>query len=102
MKLSLKIFLLLSILITSLFSQDDVKSKDIYIDYLSYPKRVFTKQKFEVVLKATILIDKNKYDEIITTFEGEENIDLPEVTPTWNKSKDNIFISNIRYYCIVV
>jgi len=97
MKLSLKIFLLLSILITSLFSQDDVKSKDIYIDYLSYPKRVFTKQKFEVVLKATILIDQSKYDKIITTFEGEDNIEIPEVTPVWNKEKDNIFISNILF-----
>ena len=97
MKLSLKIFLLLSILMTSLFSQDDVKSKDIYIEYLSYPKRVFTKQKFEVVLKATILIDQSKYDKIITTFEGEDNIDIPEVTPVWNKEKDNIFISNILF-----
>ncbi|MEA3553155.1 MAG: hypothetical protein U9R39_01995 [Campylobacterota bacterium] len=97
MKLSIKIFLLISILITSLLSQDDLKSKDIYIDYLSYPKRVFTKQKFEVVLKATILIDQSKYDKIITTFEGEENIDLPEVMPVWNKDKDNVFISNIIF-----
>ena len=97
MKFSLRIFLLIAILLSSLFSQEDIKSKDIYIDYLSYPKRVFTGQKFEVVLKATILINQNKYDNIITTFEGEDNIDLPEVTPVWNKSKNNVFVANIIY-----
>lgn len=92
-----KIFLLITILITSLFSQEEIKSKDIYIDYLSYPKRVFTGQKFEIVLKATILINQEKYDKIITKFEGEDNIELPEATPIWNKEKDNIFISNIIF-----
>ncbi len=97
MKFNLKIFLLITIFISSLFSQDDIKSKDIYIDYISYPKRVFTKQKFDVILKATILINQDKYDKIITTFEGEENIDIPESTPVWVNTKENIFISKIIY-----
>ena len=98
---SMKIFLLITIFISPLFAQEnlksDIKSKNIYIDYLSYPKRVFTKQKFEVVLKTTIFIDQSKYDKIITTFEGEENIDLPEITPVWNKEKENIYISKISF-----
>ena len=92
-----KLFFFVVIFTTSVFAQDVVRTKDIYLDYISYPKRVFTKQKFEVILKATILMDQSKYDQIITTFEGEQNIDLPETTPTWNKSKDNIFISNIFF-----
>ena len=97
MKFCFRIFLLITIVTTSLLSLEVIKSKNIYIDYLSYPKRVFTGQKFEIVLKATILINQEKYDKIITTFEGEDNIELPEVTPIWNKDKDNIFISNIRF-----
>ena len=97
MNFSLKLFLLTAIFFSTLLSEENIKSKDIYIDYISYPKRVFTGQKFEVVIKATILHSEENYDKIITTFIDEENIDVPSQEPIWNKDKDNIYISKIIF-----
>ena len=68
MKYFFKIVLLFSLIFTSLFSEEKIESKELYLEYSSYPQRVFTGQNFEIQLKALILKDPNSYDNIITTF----------------------------------
>ncbi|MEA3499164.1 MAG: hypothetical protein U9R16_08910 [Campylobacterota bacterium] len=97
MRYGVKFFLLINIVFAIFLEADNVKSKDIYLEYISYPKRVFTGQKFEIVLKATILKPYENYDKIITTFNSQENIDIPEIEPIWSKDTENIYISNITF-----
>ena len=68
----------------SLPKQDDfIKSKDIYLSYKQYPKRVFTYQKFTITFKAIILVDQGSYDKIVTTFTKEDNIEVLTKQVKW-------------------
>ena len=93
----MKTLLLISFIFSNLLFAGSIESKDIYLEYISYPKRVFTGQKFDIVLKSTILLDEKKYNKIVTKFQGEKNIEIPEASPIWYKDKDNIFISTITF-----
>ena len=78
-------------------SQLEPKTKDLYLEYISYPKRVFTNEKFEVKLKAIILTDTSKYDKIISTFTQEDNIKLLTKDVIWKQTKQNIFTTTLIY-----
>ncbi len=95
MKFIFKIFLLL--ISTNLFCEDLVVAKDIYLSYTSYPKRVFTNQKFDVELKAVILKSTKDYDSLVTTYIDEENIKIITTNPKWKKIKDNIYTTKITF-----
>ncbi len=97
MKYYFKIFLLFTILFTQVATAQEIQSKDMYIEYTSYPKRVFTGQKFELKLKATILHTQDKFDKIITTFNGSKNIELPNQETSWIQSKEFIYSSSITF-----
>ncbi len=97
MKYYFKIFLLFTLFYTQLTLAQEIKSKDMYIEYISYPKRVFTGQKFELKLKATILHTEDKFDKIITTFNGSKNIELPNKEPLWIQDKEFVYSSNIVF-----
>ena len=67
----------------------------MYLDYESYPKRVFTGQKFDVRLKVIVLKSQNEYDKIITTFVDEQNIEILTKEPIWVKQKENTYITTL-------
>jgi len=97
MKYNLKILLLFIVLSSSLFSSEEIESKELYLEYSSHPQRVFTGQKFDLKLKALILKDVHNYDKIVTTFTSEENIELLTKDVVWVKNESNEYITTISY-----
>ena len=97
MKYSFKIFLLSLLLCSYLTAEENVKSKYLYLDYKTYPKRVFTGQRFDIILKAVILKDETQYDKIVTTFVDQKNIHIISEKPQWIKDKENIYNSKITF-----
>jgi len=97
MKYYFKILILFAIITTSLFSSEEIESKELYLEYNSYPQRVFTGQKFDIQLKALILKDINTYDNIVTTFTTENNIEILTNDVVWTKNKASEYITTISY-----
>jgi len=93
----LKLFLTLALFATFLFSNENIKSKEIYLSFESYPKRVFTGQKFEVELKAIILKSKDSYENIVTTVAQQSNIGLLTKTIRWEEQKDGSFKTKLTF-----
>ncbi|MEA3314623.1 MAG: hypothetical protein U9Q30_02040 [Campylobacterota bacterium] len=87
----LTLSLLFTILfITYSFGEENISPKDIYVEYISYPKRVFTKQNFKIKLKATILKDKDSFNKIETSFSDHKNIKLIS-TPNWLQKSEKVY-----------
>jgi hypothetical protein len=97
MKFILKTLLFLVLFYSFVFSQDDIKSKELYISYDSYPKRVFTSQKFDIKLKVIILKPKEEYDKILTTFFDEKNIQILTKDPIWIEEKPNNYVTTLTF-----
>jgi hypothetical protein len=97
MKYFFNILLLFFIITTSLFSDEKIESKELYLEYSSYPKRVFTGQKFEIKLKSLIFKDLNSYDSIVTTFTQEENIERLTKDIIWIKNESSEYTTTIIY-----
>lgn len=97
MKYILNLFLILVISANILFSDDDIKSKELYLSYKSYPNRVFTGQKFNIKLEAIILTNELDYDNIVTTFTNEDNIGILTQNVKWIKSKNAKYSTTIAY-----
>ena len=97
MKYYFRVLLLFLLFITSLFSIEEIESKELYLEYNSYPQRVFTGQKFDIKLKALILKDTNSYDKIVTTFTREQNIELLTKDIVWVKNKSSEYTTTISY-----
>ena len=97
MKYFFNILLLFSIITTSLFSAEEIESKELYLEYSSYPKRVFTGQKFEIKLKAMIFKEVDSYNKIVTTFTEEKNIEILTKDIVWVKNESSEYITTIIY-----
>ncbi|MGB5868427.1 MAG: hypothetical protein WBG69_11205 [Arcobacteraceae bacterium] len=97
MKYILNIVFLFTLLNTSLFSNEEIESKELYLEYNSFPQRVFTGQKFEVELKALILKDPTSYDKIVTTFTQEPNIEVLTQDVVWIKNESSEYKTTIAY-----
>lgn len=93
----LKLFLTLLIFVSTLLADEDIKSKEIYLTFESYPKRVFTGQKFEVTLKAIILKEKDSYENTVTTVVPESNIELLTKTIYWDEQKDGTIKTTLTF-----
>ena len=93
----IKLLLLTVIFITSIYSSDEIKSKELYLTYKAYPLRVFTGQKFDVQLQAIILKDSQDYDSVLTTFTTEENIEILTQDIIWEENKSGKYITTITY-----
>lgn len=93
----IKLLLLISFCFTYLVSNEDMKSKEIYLSYKKYPKRVFTGQKFDVQLNSIILKDPATYDKIVTTFTTENGIDILTKDIQWKQIKSNRYTTTISY-----
>ncbi len=92
-----KLLLLFFILFYSSLFGEETKSKEIYLSYEKYPKRVFTGQKFDVELKSIILKEKTQYDKILTTFVEEDGIDILTKDIQWILQKENRYTTTITY-----
>jgi len=97
MKYVFKILILFTLFSSALFSNEEIESKELYLEYSSFPQRVFTGQKFEVKLKALILKDSSLYDKIVTTFTQEENIEILTKDIVWIKNESSEYITTIAY-----
>jgi len=97
LKYLLRISIILFFTLTISQSNDIVKAKEIYLSYESYPKRVFSNQRFIIKLKAYILKEDESFDSIVTTFVDQENIDITTTKPIWEKSKDSLYFTNISF-----
>ena len=97
MKYNFRILLLFILFTTSLFSTEEIESKELYLEYNSHPQRVFTGQKFDIELKALILKDENAYDKIVTTFTTEDNIEILTEDIVWIKNKSSEYIATVSY-----
>ncbi|MGB3751062.1 MAG: hypothetical protein WA945_05800 [Arcobacteraceae bacterium] len=97
MKYYFKALFFFLVLTSALFSQDEIESKELYLEYDSYPKRVFTGQKFDIKLKALILKEEDSYDNIVTTFTTEKNIEVLTQNITWIKNKASEYTTTISY-----
>jgi len=93
----IKLILLIILSFSSLLSNDNGKSKEIYLSYEKYPNRVFTGQKFDIQLSSIILKDPTSYDKIITTFTTEEGIDILTTDVVWEEIKSNRYTTTISY-----
>lgn len=91
------IIITLLLAFTVSYTQDTVKSKEIYLDIEKYPKRVFTNQRFDIVLKATVLKPKDSYDNIVLSFIDERNIDIIDQAPVWEEKKENIYFTKLSF-----
>ena len=80
-----------------LISNETIKSKEIYLTYKDYPKRVFTYQKFNVTLNAIILKQQATYDKILTTFKTENNIEVLTKDIIWKEKEANKYTTTITY-----
>ncbi len=89
--------LLLLFFYTFSLCEENVIAKDIYLSYTSYPKRVFTNQKFDLYLKAVILKSTKEYDSIATTYIDQENINIITKEPIWEKGKDSIYTTKLTF-----
>jgi len=97
MKYYFKVFFLFLVLSSTLFSQDEIESKELYLEYDSYPQRVFTGQKFDIKLKALILKEEDSYDNIVTTFTTEKNIEVLTHNVIWTKNEASEYTTTISY-----
>lgn len=97
MKYYCKALFLFLVLTSTLFSQEEIESKELYLEYDSYPQRVFTGQKFDITLKALILKEEDSYDNIITTFTTEKNIEVLTQNITWTKNQASEYTTTISY-----
>jgi len=97
MKYNFSVLILLSLFITTLFSNEEIESKELYLEYNSYPQRVFTGQKFDVTLKALILKSHKTYDKIVTTFTRENNIEILTKDIVWTKNEASEYFTTISY-----
>ena len=97
MKYIINILFLFTLFTTSLFSNEEIESKELYLEYSSFPQRVFTGQKFEIQLKALILKNNDTYDKIVTTFTRENNIEILTKDIVWTKNKASEYVTTISY-----
>jgi len=93
----LKLFLLVLFFFNLALCEDNVKSKELYLSYKEYPKRVFTGQKFDIKLQSIILKPADSYDKILTTFTSEDGIDILNSDINWTKEKEGTFNTTISY-----
>jgi len=97
MKYYFRLLILFTLFATSLFSNEEIESKELYLEYSSHPQRVFTGQKFDIELKALILKDLDSYDKIVTTFTVENNIEILTKDIVWIKNKSSEYITTVSY-----
>lgn len=99
MKLVLHSFfiLLYSFLVTLQAQENTPISKEIYLSYDKYPKRVFTGQKFEVTIKAIILKNISDYDNIVTTLSGGDGVEQLTQTIEWKEEQDGNKFTTLEF-----
>lgn len=93
----IKLILLITIFCSSLLVANNTKSKEIYLSYEKYPNRVFTGQKFDIVINAIILQNNTQYDKIVTTFTDEKSIDILTQDIQWTQTKPNRYTTTVSY-----
>ena len=74
-----------------------IKSKVIYAKYKSYPKIVYTKQRFKVVIQANILLPKYKLFTFYTDIKDGTNIEKLTNDIIWYKKSDTIYETTLEY-----
>jgi hypothetical protein len=81
----------------TLDNEDIIKTKNIHLQYTSYPKKAYAKQKFTVSLKA--IISLNNLTKINTIFKNYEGVKILNENNKWVLSKDeeNIYTNSFDF-----
>ena len=74
-----------------------IKSKLLYAKYKSYPKIVYTKQRFEVTIQINVLLPFEDDFTISTNFSDIQNIEKLTTDITWYKKTDTIYETILEY-----
>ncbi len=88
---------ILTDIVSDQLSQPIIKSKSLYIRYTKFPKNIYTQQRFSVDLEARILVPRESYDYILTTYEDEINIHILDKYVMWKENENNLFTTQINY-----
>ena len=83
--------------ITQIEKSSLIKSKLLYAKYKSYPKIVYTKQRFEVVLQINVLVPLGEEFTISTRFTEPKNIERLTTDITWYKKSETIYETTFEY-----
>ncbi len=79
----------------SIFNKDN--SKELYLKYTKVPDKVYTQQRFSVKLEAIILTPNDEFDNIITTYSNEHNIEIVDPNIDWIFTSENTYTTKIIY-----
>jgi hypothetical protein len=81
----------------TLDNEDIIKTKNIHLQYTSYPKKAYAKQKFTVSLKA--IISLNNLTKINTIFKNYKGVKILNENNKWVLSKDeeNIYTNSFDF-----
>jgi hypothetical protein len=84
-----------AVMVLVVFSSD-ANCKSLYLKYIDPPTSVYTQQRFTLRMEARILIDGD-YN-IVTTFQGEKNIQILNKNISWTPDENNSkYTSYITY-----
>lgn len=70
--------------------------KNLYLNYLKYPKHIYKNQRFEIEVKA--LITRSNFDSIKTEFSDDINMTPLNAEESWVKSLDNRNTYTNKFY----
>lgn len=76
---------------------NQIKSKVLYAKYTSYPKVVYTKQRFEVVIQINVLLSKYKLFTFSTDIGDGLNIKRVTNDIVWYKKSDTLYETTLQY-----
>jgi hypothetical protein len=72
-------------------------SKEIYLSYIEYPKRVFTGQKFKVKIQALIVKSTSEYDDKVTTLSTPQNLETLTQNIKWDEKDDGTLTTTLKF-----
>ncbi len=97
LKLSLCIWVCFGVVFAQEINPPQPISKEIYLSYTQYPKRVFTGQKFKVHIQALIVKSRSDFDDMLTTLSTPQNLETLTSNIKWDENPDGTISTVIEF-----
>jgi hypothetical protein len=91
------IFFISFVYANDLNTTQHIKPKLLYVKYKTYPKIVYTKQTFEVVIQANVLLPKYQLFVFSTDIKKSKNVDILTQDIIWYKKTDTLYETTLKY-----